>query len=300
MDVLVTGGTGFIGSYVVKALADEGHRVTAFDRDPRKAQGLRRLPGVEVVGGDMADFALVEKLLAGKEACIHLALCCWGVGAYEFLMRDTRPAVWLFERAAELGVRRFIGTSSGEVFGEGWRPGMTEETRCSPVHYYGATKAAAEQFLMAVAHKHEMRCNIIRPNFTFGNPIVEGGSIEADPRFRGICARARRGEDIVADRGDGTQAIWAGDLARVYLAVLHSDANRQVYHGMGVRFVSQAQVAEEAVRQAGSSSRITLTGQAGEPCVFDLTKLKEHFGLEFDAWPHVVEHIAWLLEHETD
>jgi len=298
MDVLVTGGTGFIGSHVVKALADEGHRVTAFDRDPRKASGLRRLSGVDVVGGDIADFDAVEKHLAGKDACIHLALC-WAQSAYDFLMRDTRTAVWLFERAAEVGVRHLIYTSSGEVFSE-WQPRMTEETRCSPAHYYGATKAAAEQFLMAVSHKHAMRCNIVRPNFTFGNPAVEGAPIESDRRFRNICVRARRGQGIAVDRGDATQPIWAGDLARVYVAVLQSDVGRQVYHAMGALPVSQAQVAEEAVRQAGSSSHLELKGRPAEACAFDVTKLKEHFGFEFDAWPHVVEHVAWLLEHEVD
>jgi UDP-glucose 4-epimerase len=299
MNVLVTGGAGFIGSYVVKALADEGHCVTALDRNPDRAPGLRRLRGVEIVGCDLADFGLVERHLASKEACIHLALGCWGVGAYEFLMRDTRLSVWLFEKAAEAGVEHFVYTSTGEVFGT-WEARMTEQKRPDPVHSYGASKAAGEHFLMAVSHSHRMRCNIVRPNFTFGNPVVEGGPIEADRRLRDICARARRGEEIVLKRGDGTQAIWAGDLARVYLALLGSNVNRQVYHGMGVSFVSSAQIAEEAARQARSGSRITLTGEAGQPCVFDMAKLKEHFGLEFDSWPRIVEHVTYLLEHKVE
>jgi len=299
MNALVTGGTGFIGSYVVKALAEEGHRVTALDRNPRTAPGLRRLPGLEIVECDLADFSFVKAHLAGKDACIHLALGCWDVSAYEFLMRDTRLSVWLFEKAAELGVPQFIYTSSGEAPGA-TRPCTTEDTRTEPRRAYAATKAASEQFLMAVSHQHTMRCNIIRPNLTFGNPVVEGGRSTSDSRTRDICRQARRGEEITLPPGRGTQPIWAGDLARVYLAVLNSGANRQIYHAMGADFVPWTDVAAEAVRQAGSSSRIPPADQLGEPWLFDVTKLREDFGLEFHPWPRLVEHIAYVLAHEVD
>lgn len=298
MDVLVAGGTGFIGSYVVKALANEGHRVTILDRDPHKAPGLRCLPGVEIVGGDLADFDLVEKHLAGKEACIHLALGCWDQSAYEFLMRDTRISVWLFEKAAELRLPHFIYTSSGEA------PGatgifVTEDMRTEPMRAYAATKAASEQFLMAVSHQHTMRCNVIRPNLTFGNPVMGGCRSTSDNRIRDICRQARQGEEIVLPPGEGTQPIWAGDLARVYLALLSSDVDRQIYHAMGADFVPWTDVAKEAVRRTRSSSRIPPPAQGGQRYLFDVTKAKEDFGLEFHSWPRLVEHMGYVLEHEV-
>jgi UDP-glucose 4-epimerase len=298
MNVLLTGGTGFIGSYVLKALTDAGHSVTAIDREPDRAPGLKELPGARVVGCDLADFDAVGKHLKDKDACIHLALGCWGMSAYEFLMRDTRLSVWLMEKAAELGLKHFIYTSSGEA------PGvtaslMTEETRTEPRRAYAATKAATEKFLFAVSYEHEMRCNAIRPNLTFGNPLMEGCRPTSDFRIRDICRQASRGEAMTFPPGIGTQPIWAGDLARVYVAVLASDANRQIYHAMGADLVLWTEVAREAVRQAGSSSRIPPRDDSGRRNLFDVTKVKEAFGLEFHPWPRLKEHIAWTLAHDV-
>ncbi len=293
MRVFVTGGTGFIGSYVVMMLLDEGHEVTILARNPDKVPALKALPGVTIVEGHMADFDVIREHLPGHEACIHVALC-WGETAYDMLMNDTQTSVFLFELAAESGVRHLIYTSSTAAFGA-FLPTMTEDMKSQPVDYYCATKEASEQFLLAVSHKREMRCNIVRPGYTFGNPVIEGGSVQGDRRFRDICAKARNGEEIELARGDGTQFIWAGDLAKVYRGVLNSDVNRQIYHGLSVPFATWAQIAKKAVELAGTGSKITLTGEGGEPYLFDLRKIEEHFGLAFDPWPHLVSHIDYLL-----
>jgi nucleoside-diphosphate-sugar epimerase len=298
MNVLVTGGAGFIGSYVVKTLADEGHRVTALDRSPGRAGALAELPGVEVVGCDLADFDAVEEHLGGKDACIHLALCCWTEGFYEFLMRDTRISVWLFERAAQLGVPHFIETSSGEAPGV-TVPLMDERMRTEPRRAYAASKAAAEQFLMAVSHQYPMRCNILVPNLVFGNPLMEGCALTSDHRIRDICRQARQGREMVLPPAPGTQPIWAGDLARVYVAVLNGDMNRQAYYAMGADFIAWHDVAAEALRLAGSSR--PLRPAHGDPgCLFDVTKVREELGLEFHSWPHLADHLAYLIENEID
>jgi UDP-glucose 4-epimerase len=299
MNVLVTGGTGFIGSYLLKALSDEGHRVTALDRDPREGSGLADLPGVEIVKCDLADFARVEPHLRAKDACIHLALGCWGVSAYEFVLKDTALSVRLFEAAAGAGVEQFIYTSSGEAPGAAG-PIVTEETRTVPLRAYGATKAATEKFLFAVSFEHSMRCNTIRPNFTFGNPLMPGCRSTSDHRIRSMCREAKRGEQITLPPTGGCQPIWAGDLARVYVAVLGAGQNRRIYNASGADYIPWRQVAEEAVRQSGTASKVP----PGLPDVghghFDVTPIREELGLEFHPWPHLQEHIAYTLEHEAD
>jgi UDP-glucose 4-epimerase len=298
MNVLVTGGTGFIGSYLLKALSDEGHEITALDREPRTDSGLGDLPGVEIVKADLADFRKVEKHLAGKDACIQLALGCWSESAYDFVLKDTALSVWLLEAAAAAGVEQFIYTSSGEAPGA-VGPVITEETRTVPVRAYGATKAATEKFVLSVSFEHEMRCNIIRPNFTFGNPLMPGCRSTSDSRTRDMCRQAQRGEDITLPATDGCQPIWAGDLARVYVAVLGSGENRRIYHAAGADYVRWREVAQEAARQAGSSSKVPPGPKDTGHGHFDVTPIREEFGLEFHPWPHLQEHIAYTLEHES-
>jgi UDP-glucose 4-epimerase len=295
MKVFVTGGTGFIGSYVVMMLRERGHEVTILARNPDKVPALREMDGVEIVGGFMADFEVIEEHLPGHQACIHVALC-WGESAYDMLMNDTRTSVFLCEKAAGAGVEHFIYTSSTAALGA-FRPDMTEHMQSWPVDYYCATKRATEQFVLAVSHKHAMRVNVVRPGYTFGNPVIEGGSMEGDRRFRDICAKARAGEEIVLGKDDGTQFIWAGDLARVYGAVLDSDRNREIYHGLSVPFVSWAQIAGMAVEMADSDSSVKLEGEGGDPYLFDLSKIREHFGLAFDPTERLREHVRYLLDN---
>ncbi len=82
MKVLVTGGAGFIGSHVVEALARRGDAAVVLDsfdayydlaRKRRTAAALARLPGVQVVEGDVRDAVAVDRALAGVDAMVHLA-----------------------------------------------------------------------------------------------------------------------------------------------------------------------------------------------------------------------------------
>ena len=153
-------------------------------------------------GGDLSDRALLESLVAGKDAVIHVALKYDEKRpGWQVLMDDTLPTVFLAEAAAGAGVGRFIYTSStacnDSVYSgpPEYRDRIklaTTATKQRPATFYGATKAASENFLMALAHLSKMKINIVRPGYAFGNPAIEGGSIEGDIRFRNI-ARGRQG-----------------------------------------------------------------------------------------------------------
>ena len=71
-DILVTGGTGFIGSRVAKALIQDGARVRVLARDPAKAAGLAAA-GADIVAGEITDPACLERALRGTQAVIHFA-----------------------------------------------------------------------------------------------------------------------------------------------------------------------------------------------------------------------------------
>jgi UDP-glucose 4-epimerase len=82
----------------------------------------------------------------------------------------------------------------------------------------------------------------------------------------------------------------------LYLAVLDSQRSREVYFGLGTPFVSWQSVAEEAIRLCGSKSRVLLEGQPGAPCLFDMAKMREHFGLEFQSAEQITLHLKYLIE----
>lgn len=294
MKIFMTGATGFIGSHVAYALLDAGHELVAIARNPDKTPSLGSHPRVRRVPATLKDREPIRRALEGCQACVHVALG-WGDTPLDMLQNDTLPTVSLLEACVEAGVERFIYTSSTAALGGFWAR-MSEADPTKPSDYYGATKAASEAYVMAVGARTSMRCNVIRPGYTFGNPVVPGAPTQPDQRFHSIVKKALAGEDIVLRAGDGTQFVWAGDLARLYLAVLDSERSREVYFGLGQPFVTWQAVAEEAIALVGSDSRVIVEGSAGEPCLFDLSKIKDHFGLELGSGPHLTAHLAYLSE----
>jgi len=127
--VLVTGGAGFIGSHLVTALVERGHRVKVLDAlDPQVhgRNGTPRLPeGVEMFRGDIVDDPLLERSLAGVEVVFHQAASV-GVGQsmYEpaaYTRVNSLGTAKLMEKVASPGskVEKVVVASSMSIYGEG-------------------------------------------------------------------------------------------------------------------------------------------------------------------------------------
>lgn len=301
MKVFVTGGTGFIGHYVVKALLAKGHEVVVATRHPNKVPTLRSKPNVQFVEASLTDFEKMGEGLVGCEACIHIALG-WGDTPSAMLMNDTRATVNLLEMAAAAGCKKFIYTSSTAAMGV-MRPSMREATSNLPLDLYGATKAAGEAFVLGFRHGYgshfpnvEMTRNIIRPGYTFGNPAFSDGCSQPDRRFFEMALAVKEDRDIHLIRNDGTQFIHASQQAELYMNLLLSDKNEEIYLGLGSEWIGWREVAEKMIAlKHGCKSKIIESdmGWGESPMLFDVQKIKEHFGLVFDAHDFLDDHIKW-------
>lgn len=306
MKIFITGGTGFIGSYVLKALSDDRYQVTVLARNPEKVPALKKFPGIKIVKGEVNDKDIISKTIAGSEVCIHIALH-WGNSAVEMLLNDTHSSVQLFELAAEAGVKNIIYTSSTAVNDwvymdsiakeEGEKNSVYDYTKQHPVTYYGATKGATELFLSAVAFNYNLKYSIIRPGYTFGNPVVPGASTQSDSRFSDIVGKAVKGEDIELIKNDGTQFIWAGDLAKIYLASMKSSENEKMYFGLGNKFITWESIANEVVSMLKSESKVLVKnlGWTDKPAIFDVSGIEKDFGFSFSSWEKIKEHIKYYI-----
>ncbi len=295
MKIFLTGGSGFIGHWVVRAYLEQGFALRLLVRNKAKIPSLGTLPGVELVEGTLYDPPVLERALKGCDACVHVALG-WGETPTTMLQKDTAVTAFLAEKAEEAGVKQFLYTSSTAAVGE-FRPHMTESIDLRPLDLYGATKAASEAYLLGFAAKARMRCNIIRPGYTFGNPAFPDGVTQPDQRFNVIAAAAKKGQPITVTKHDGTQFIWAGDLARLYTAVLTSGLNRRIFFGLSSEFVTWEKVAQKAVEIAGSKSKIEAVdkGWDEKPSLFDMGAIQEQFGLQFQASPGITGHLEYLV-----
>ena len=309
MKILLTGGTGFIGSHVLMRLLQDGHEVTVLARNPDKISALKHVGNVQILNINLNDFNAIPQALEGKDAVVHIALCMTGSSAYDVLMSDTAATVFLATEAAKAGVKRFIYTSSTASVDSVYassnpvciKPGdklVTINSRHDPCTYYGATKAASEDFLFAIEGETNMKVNFIRPGYTFGNPIVEGAPTQPDTRFKTIVQAALENKDIHVVKNDGTQFIWADDIAEVYAELVKKDVSKKTYFALSKEFVTWEQIANDAVKLFSSKSNVVVEdlGWSDTPLLFDVSDIKRDFNLEFSAYPHIISHLHYFKD----
>jgi nucleoside-diphosphate-sugar epimerase len=213
VNVFVTGGTGFVGAHLVKALRARGDAVVALVRRPALVAELAWGPDVRIVRGDLDDEAALREGCAGADVVYHVAGKIAARNAAEFMATNRDGTANVLEAARDGGTRRLLFVSSLAVAGPTTPGHPIDETRPPmPVTEYGRSKLAAEVLVRAMP----LAWTIVRP------PVVYG---EWDRGTLKIFQLARRG--VVPVFGDGSQelsVIHAEDLARSLIAAATSPA----------------------------------------------------------------------------
>jgi UDP-glucose 4-epimerase len=167
MTWLITGGAGYIGAHVARAMTGAGERVVVLD--DLSAGVPARLPAdVPLVAGSALDAGLLKRVLAehAVTGVVHLAA---RKQVAESVARPTRyyrenlgTLATLLEAVAEAGVRRFLFSSSAAVYGNPDVDLITEDTPCAPVNPYGETKLAGEWLVRAAGEAHGIATTCLR------------------------------------------------------------------------------------------------------------------------------------------
>jgi len=293
MRIVVTGTTGFIGSHVAVQLAQAGHQVVATSRDPRKVPALGQVPGITIARGDLSEPSTWTAALEGADALVHVALG-WGDVPLDMLRNDTETSIRLFQAAVDAGVKKIVYTSSTAACGE--MDALNGEERVpKPVDFYGATKAATEAYLRGFAHKCGIQAHIVRPGYIFGEAAVEGAHAQPDTRFRDLVRAIAHGDEFRLVKHDGTQFLHVQDIAQVYLALLSHDRSPTLHYALSREWTSWETVGALASQVIGKPARLVLEdrGYGKDPFVFDVSRIREDFGLSFGNEQRLAEHVRW-------
>ncbi len=186
MKVLVTGGGGFLGGAVVRALVARGDMVRSLSRQTYPELAAQ---GVEQLQGDLADAAAVSRAVQGCEAVFHVAAKpgIWGEYA-DYYRTNVTGTANVIAACLERGVQRLIYTSSPSVVFDGRDMEGVDESVPYPPHYeahYPKTKALAEQAVIA-ANGDRLATVSLRPHLIWGE-----GDNHLLPR---MLARAKAGQ----------------------------------------------------------------------------------------------------------
>ncbi|MGW1320155.1 UDP-glucose 4-epimerase GalE [Streptomyces sp. NPDC002426] len=232
MTWLITGGAGYIGAHVAKAMTGAGEKVVVLDDISSGIEA--RLPAdVTLVRGSASDREVLDRVLAehAVTGVVHLAAKKQVGESVEKPLLYYRENVTglgvLLEAVVAAGVRRFLFSSSAAVYGVPDVDLITEETPCAPINPYGETKLAGEWLVRATGRAHGISTACLRYFNVAGAAepeLADTGVFNVVPMF---FDRLTRGETprIFGDdypTPDGTcvrDYIHVADLADAHLAV---------------------------------------------------------------------------------
>ncbi|MDI3421694.1 UDP-glucose 4-epimerase GalE [Streptomyces luteolus] len=167
MTWLITGGAGYIGAHVVRAMTEAGERAAVLD-DLSTGFAERVPEGVPLVQGSTLDRPLLDRVIAdhGITGVVHLAAKKQVGESVEQPLRYYHENVeglrTLLEAVVDGGVPSFVLSSSAAVYGMPDVDLVTEETPCTPMNPYGETKLAGEWLVRAVGRAHGLSTACLR------------------------------------------------------------------------------------------------------------------------------------------
>lgn len=238
MNILVTGGGGFIGRFLVEALIEKGHSVVAVDKNPSP---FREHPKVTYYVADITDIVTLNKIFIKHKptAVIHLAALLADTCENDPILAtkvNIDATQYLLELSITHGIDRFVFMSSASVYHPDTPEPVKEEDAGKPVSYYGITKYTGELIGLWYARKGLLDFRALRPTVVFGPGRFRGPSAEYSSL---ILEKALRGEKvIIKNPEDRVNYIYVRDTVNALINLLEAEkTTSRVYNAGG--FVSK-------------------------------------------------------------
>jgi len=220
--VLVTGGTGFVGSHLVRRLVGEGHAVSVLARADDDASCARLADVRDAVAIHVADLrepTQVARVVADAEPhqVFHLAAAAMHAGrspaSLEQVATNVLGSVALMDECRTLGVDAFVLVGDAFEYGPG-DGSVAEDDPCRPISADGITKLAATLYGQSLARAHQMPVATVRP-FSVVGP-------DDDPRrlVPRLVETARAGAPLLlSDRRIVRDLVWVDDVTELLIRV---------------------------------------------------------------------------------
>lgn len=316
LNVLVTGGAGYIGTHMVKALLDAGHRPITIDNLSKGHRHL--LPGGAFVHGDIGDGALLDQLFEAHaiDAVMHFAASIEVAESMAdplaYYRNNAAATMALLDAMVRHKVERFIFSSTAAVYGEPRYTPIDEAHPCRPSSPYGESKQFVETMLRRVAQAHGLRFVSLRYfNAAGADPSGAIGELhQPESHLIPLVLEAALGKRSHVtlfgtdyDTPDGTclrDYIHVNDLVSAHLLALKHLMNggeTQIFNLGNSRGHSVREVVETAAAVTGRTIEMVASARRpGDPAILiaDSTKIRQALGWQpvYEALPQIVQ-TAW-------
>lgn len=308
--VMVTGGAGFIGSYVCRRLLEEGEEVIVFDKFRQAEIELLkkvRMPDIydkiKFVSGDITDFPFVFETLKenGVRKIIHTAAITFIPTAIKkpslTFNVNTVGSFNLLEASRVLDIEKFVYISTASSYGDFQYTPADENHPLNPKDIYGASKAAADRIAASYYSTYGMPTVIIRTSSVYGPGDLEKRVV------KNFIENALQGIPLEL-QGGGIQRrdfSYVADVALGMVLALNSQkANGEVFNITGGTDFSIKDLASiikkfipgSTIKEVGSRAVDVNRGQ------LDISKAKRVLGYspKYDLEKGVKEYIKWVVD----
>jgi nucleoside-diphosphate-sugar epimerase len=283
MKIAVTGGTGFIGHYILRRLVGAGHGLRAWYRNGSDRSGLGDLgESVEWLPGELDDEQAAHLLVQGCNSVVHAALYRPGTGfrgaegdLIEFAQRNVVGTLKLIEASRRAGVGRFVFISTCAVHERilDDRP-LDENHPTRGRSHYGAHKAAIEQFVHSYGFGTGYPICALRPTGVYG---LDHRPEES--KWFDLVQSIVQGKPVACQRGG--KEVHAADVAKAAELLLNAPQSKITGEAFNCydQYVSEWDVAHVAKQISGSNAEIR--GQQTTPKNQIVTEKIRSLGMTF-------------------
>ena len=254
--VLVTGGAGFIGSNLVDVLLAKGYSVRILDdmSTGKRSNLPMDNPKLELIEGDVADAALVAKVMDGCSAVVHLAAVASVQASVDDPVRTHQSnfigTLNVCEAMRKAGIKRVVFASSAAVYGNnGEGESIVEDTPKAPLTPYASDKLSSEYYLDFYRRQHGLEPIIFR----FFN--IYGPRQDPSSPYSGVISifseRVEKGLPITIF-GDGEQTrdfVYVGDLVKILLQAIEAPDVEEGAINVGLNKAASIKQMLEALRE---------------------------------------------------
>ncbi|MEX0819721.1 MAG: NAD(P)-dependent oxidoreductase, partial [Pirellulaceae bacterium] len=244
MQIALTGATGFIGRYIAKHLAEQGHQLRCWYRPSSDRESFGQIGDLDWVEGDLGNPDSANALVDGCDAVVHAALYRPGKGfrgaegdLVEFVQKNVVGTLALIEAARRKQVGRFIFISTCAVHEKILDDRPLDETHpLWSTSHYGAHKAAIEKFVHSYGLGDGYPICALRPTGVYGvaHPIQNSKWYE-------LVSAVARGERVQCSGGG--KEVHAADVAKAVGILLTADGIAGEAFNCYDRYVSDLEVA---------------------------------------------------------
>ena len=248
MNILITGGCGYVGTVLTETLLNDGHKITVIDTQ-WFGNHLKEHPNLINIKGDIRNIESIN--LEKIDTILHLAniandpavelnpTLSWEV--------NVLAAQQLADKAIRNRVKHFVYASSGSVYGVKDEPQVTEDLSLVPISVYNKTKMVAERVLLSYQDKMQVHC--IRPATVCGM----SPRMRLDVSVNMLTFQALKNKKITVFGGDQTRPnIHMKDMVRVYQHFVNNSNIESGCYNAGFENISILQIAEMVKNKLGA------------------------------------------------